>query len=154
MTMISISEIRCLLWNILFCSFCLVSALVMSSIYGYIGILLYFLSLCIIRTDSRSIIENDVIEVVVDSSSKDDDEHGERLLANYRHRFEHSPNLKKLRWAMGSQSDRAYCDFCDLVVPVVDISIELFFSRIVASLCQGPITCWNKSKWTRRKYHR
>lgn len=85
--------------------------------------------------ESRSINENDLVEMVVERSSmnNDDDEQSERLLASYRHRFEHSPNMKKLRWAMESKSDRAFCDFCDLVVPLVKIfSIEfyLFFLKL------------------------
>jgi hypothetical protein len=67
-----------------------------------------------------------LIDVVVDTFSIDTDDHqqAEILLTNYRHLLEHSPNLKKLEWAFESQSDLAYCDFCDLVVPLVNISIK------------------------------
>lgn len=97
----------------------------MPSIYGYIHILLYFVILFIITVDTRAINDNDSIEVIVDSLPNDQDEQAEALLTNYRHRFEHSTNLKKLRWAMDSQSDKAYCDFCDVVVSVVKYKLNL-----------------------------
>jgi hypothetical protein len=106
----------------------------MPSIYGYIPILLYFLTLYIITIDARAINDNDSIEVIVDTLSNDNDRQAETLLTNYRHRFEHSTNLKKLQWAIESQSDRVYCDFCDLVVPVVKMSFETLSSLEPLSL--------------------
>ena len=98
----------------------------MPSIYGCIHLLLYFLTLFIITIDTRAINDNDSLEVIVDSLSNEHDEQAEALLTNYRHRFEHSTNLKKLRWVMDSQSDTAYCDFCDLVVSVVKYKLNRF----------------------------
>jgi hypothetical protein len=71
----------------------------MSSIYGYI---LYFLTLYIIIADTQPIETNDEI-----------------IFANYRHHFEHSTNIKKFRWGLNSRYNKAYCQFCNLVVPVV-----------------------------------
>jgi hypothetical protein len=102
------------------------SARIMWSIYIYIHLLLYFFTFYIIAINTRAINDNELIEGVVDTFpvDTDDDQQAEILLTNYRHRLEHSPNLKKLEWAFESQSDLAYCDFCDLVVPLVNISIK------------------------------
>ena len=59
--------------------------------------------------DTRSINEKDT----------SDNQQLAIILANYRHRFEHSTNLKKLRWTLEHRYNKAYCQFCDLVVPVV-----------------------------------
>lgn len=40
-------------------------------------------------------------------------------IANYRHRFEHSPFHKKLQFASFGKQNPIYCDLCDLLVPVV-----------------------------------
>jgi len=81
----------------------------MPSIFGSICILFYFLTLYIITIDTRSINEKDTI----------DNQRIAITLANYRHRLEHSTNVKKLRWTLKHRYNKAYCEFCDLVVPVV-----------------------------------
>ncbi len=99
----------------------------MWSIYVYIHLLLYFFTFCIIAINTRAINDDELIEVIVDTftiDTDDDDRQAEILLTNYRHRLEHSPNLKKLEWAFESQSDLSYCGFCDLVVPLVNIFIK------------------------------
>jgi hypothetical protein len=86
----------------------------MLSITGYVCIVFYFLTLCLIIIDTRTINDQDIV----------DDNHNRQIdiiLSNYRHRFEHSMDLKKLRWTIGSHSNKAYCDFCNLVIPVVRI---------------------------------
>jgi hypothetical protein len=75
----------------------------MSSIFGYI---FYFLTLCIIIIDTRSINQKDNSNDAI-------------TLANYRHQFEHSMKFKKIRWEFESRYNKAYCQFCNLVVPVV-----------------------------------
>ncbi len=87
----------------------------MSSIFGYLCILFYFLSLYIITIDTRSINEKDTVENIPNDYNRET----EILMANYRHRFDHSINLKKLRWTLKHRYNKAYCTFCDLVVPVV-----------------------------------
>ncbi len=84
----------------------------MTSITGYVCVVLYFLTFFLITIETRAINDDD-----------DDDDHRQVdiVLSNYRHRFDHSMNLKKLRWAMGKRSNKAYCDFCNLVIPVVRI---------------------------------
>jgi hypothetical protein len=88
----------------------------MSSIFGYVCLLCYFLTLYLITIDTRSINEKDTVEFIVDNRQ------AEIILANYRHRFEHSMNLKQLRWTMENRYNKAYCDFCDIVIPVVKTS--------------------------------
>lgn len=90
----------------------------MSSICGYICILLCFLTIC----DTRSINDDakNSIEFIVDELP--DNNHHEEIdvvIANYRHRFQHSTNFKKLVWALQNRYNKAYCTFCNLVVPVV-----------------------------------
>lgn len=98
----------------------------MPSIYACTHILLYFLALFIITIDTRAVNDNDAFEVIVNDLSNDGNKQVDILLTNYRHRFEHSTNVKKLRWTMDSQSDRAFCDFCDLVVSVVKYNSNPF----------------------------
>lgn len=99
----------------------------MSSIYGYVCVLLCFLTLYIITIDTRSINENHSVELVVDEISNDHNEQVDAIIANYRHRFEHSTNFKKLQWALKHRYNKAYCTFCDLVVPVVRLFTCFFF---------------------------
>lgn len=40
-------------------------------------------------------------------------------VASYRHRFEHSPNFKALRWAFAQQAVAPACDLCYVLVPAV-----------------------------------
>jgi hypothetical protein len=98
----------------------------MSSICGYVYVLFYFLTIYIITIDTRSINDKDTVELIVDNITNDHNQQVEILLANYRHRFEHSTYFKKLRWTLKHRYNKAYCDFCDLVVPVV----RFFFIRI------------------------
>ena len=88
----------------------------MTSITGYVCVVLYFLTIFLTTIETRAIIDDD----------DDDHRQADIVLSNYRHRFDHSMRLKKLRWAIGKRSNTAYCDFCYLVVPVV--RIRIFFS--------------------------
>jgi hypothetical protein len=83
----------------------------MSSILGRICILIYFLTVFLLTINARSITDKNII----------DNKQATITLANYRHRLEHSTNFKKLRWSLKHQFNKAYCQFCDLVVPVVSI---------------------------------
>ncbi|CAF1219201.1 unnamed protein product [Adineta steineri] len=99
----------------------------MSSRFGYICILFYFLTLYIIITDSRSINEQDSI-----------DNHEVALtIANYQHRFEHSINLKQLHWTLKHRYNKAYCEFCDLVVPVIRLLIEANQTAHIENIVMG-----------------
>ena len=91
----------------------------MSSIYGYIYVVFYFLTLYIITINTRTINEINSIDLIVDEYSNSYDPNIEIIIKNYQHRFEHSINLKKLRWALQHRYNKAYCDFCNLVIPVV-----------------------------------
>ena len=98
----------------------------MSSIFGYLRVLSYFLTLYMITTDTQSINEKDNVEPILNKLPKNQNQLSAITLANYRHRFEHSTKLKKVRWTLKSRYNIAYCDFCDLAVPVVN-----FLSRIL-----------------------
>jgi hypothetical protein len=48
-------------------------------------------------------------------------------ITSFRHRFEHSPNFKALRWGLSAKFTPPYCDFCAVFVPVVSlINFSLF----------------------------
>lgn len=90
-----------------------------SKVSGYVYVcIIYF----VIVISARSIydIENE----------NNYEQRTEILLANYRHRFDHSMNLRKLRWGLENHSkkNKAYCSFCELVVPVVEF--HLIFNLI------------------------
>jgi hypothetical protein len=75
---------------------------------------------------ARSIQEEADIELLVENRINANKELSAKI-ASFRHRFEHSPNLKGLRWAVGEQAKSPYCDFCAIFVPVVSlISFSLF----------------------------
>ncbi len=98
----------------------------MPSITGYVCIAFYFLTLCIITTDTRAIDDQDIVD-------DNDKRQADIILSNYRHRFQHSTHLKKLRWTIESRYNKAYCDFCNLVIPVVRIfrsNYNFFYSFI------------------------
>jgi hypothetical protein len=50
-----------------------------------------------------------------------DDVHRQLMHASigYRHRFERSPTLTKLRWALSEYQVADFCELCDLAVPLV-----------------------------------
>jgi len=77
-------------------------------------LLFSFFIIYLITSDAQSI--NDPLN--------NDDRNLVTTLANYRHRFERSMNLKKLRWAFDSLNSTAICDACDLLVPEVILSFS------------------------------
>ena len=80
--------------------------------------------------DARAIQQDTLGLVVNDLQSGDEELLG--TLANYRHRFAHSPNIKALRWALKTKDDPInYCELCHLVVPVVS---SLYSSVLVIAL--------------------
>lgn len=68
--------------------------------------------------DTRAIQPESVIDLVLRDGVN---EHKQliTMMASYRHRFEHSPHFKALRWASAQQSNPPYCDLCFALVPVV-----------------------------------
>lgn len=52
-------------------------------------------------------------------------------IASYRHRFEHSPNFKALRWSSAQQAAPPYCDLCYALVPVVWSTDTLFLNELI-----------------------
>lgn len=87
----------------------------MWSIVGRLCLVSYFLSLYLIIATARSIVEPE-------AAATHPIDHGKQILTqltDYRHRFEHSTYFKQLRWTLKNRYNKAYCQFCDLVVPVV-----------------------------------
>ncbi|CAF1110198.1 unnamed protein product [Rotaria sp. Silwood1] len=112
----------------------------MSSMFRYLYTLFYFLTLYIIIIDTRSIDEKDTNKFIVDNLINEQNHEFLITLANYRHRFEHSINFKKIRWTLKHRYDKAYCQFCDLVVPVVRLLIEtnqtIHIENVVNGFCR------------------
>jgi hypothetical protein len=85
----------------------------MSSIVRRLYLVSYLLSLYLIIVTARSIVEPETTHP---------NKHEQQILTqltDYRHRFEHSTYFKQLRWTLKNRYNKAYCQFCDLVVPVV-----------------------------------
>ena len=80
-------------------------------------------TLCIhFRTIDARAIEHEIDDEPV----VEDAEHIATLL-NYRHRFEHSSNIKALKWMFREQADPkdVYCKVCHILLPVVRIGVFL-----------------------------
>ncbi|CAF5025838.1 unnamed protein product [Rotaria sp. Silwood1] len=107
----------------------------MSSMFRYLYTLFYFLTLYIIIIDTRSIDEKDTNKFIVDNLINEQNHEFLITLANYRHRFEHSINFKKIRWTLKHRYDKAYCQFCDLVVPVVNDPKNTDNAWLETSIC-------------------
>ncbi|CAF2669724.1 unnamed protein product [Rotaria sp. Silwood2] len=105
--------------------------------FRYLCTLFYFLTLYLIIIDARSIDENDIIELIVNNLINDENQEFLITLANYRHRFEHSTNMKKFRWILKHRYNKAYCEFCDLVVPVVRLLIEANQTAHIENVVNG-----------------
>ncbi|CAF3066537.1 unnamed protein product [Rotaria socialis] len=78
-------------------------------------LLLSFLTVYLIAANARSIPE----------PFDNVDQNVFITLANYRHRFERSMNIKKLRWAFNSLNSTALCEACDLLVPEMRVLIMI-----------------------------
>ncbi|CAF1450802.1 unnamed protein product [Adineta ricciae] len=99
----------------------------MSSVFSRIYLLFYILSIFIMICETRMMNAEETIENPQLAS----------ILANYRHRFEHSTNMKKLRWILQSRYNKAYCEFCNLVVPVVRLLIEANQTAHIENVVMG-----------------
>ena len=91
---------------------------------SFASLLLVILVFACATTDARA-IQKDVVEPLLNDATIGD-EALLATLANYRHRFSHSPKVKALRWAFRSKDDPInYCELCHLVVPVVSTLFAL-----------------------------
>jgi hypothetical protein len=85
---------------------------------------IYPLFLFIITThttiDGRA-IQQDTVDLLVNDPTHDNEEMFSTLV-NYRHRFEHSNNVKALRWMFQQYNDppEVFCKICHILVPVVN----------------------------------
>ncbi len=95
-----------------------------------IHILVFFLFITFSTVNTRSIQHDSDVELLV-TNRINANKHLSATIASYRHRFEHSPNFKALRWALSEQFTPPYCDFCHLFVPTV----SLIYSYVVILHC-------------------
>ena len=72
---------------------------------------LCLLTIYVITTDTRSVLQ-DNFSLLVSSSSQQDE-------SKFRHRVEHSMDLQALRWSLRKLGKDDLCEFCDLMVPLV-----------------------------------
>ena len=91
-------------------------------------ILLVLFVAIFITIDARSIQQDSDIELLV-TNRVNADKKLSTIVANYRHRFEHSPSFKALRWTLSEQLNPPYCEFCDIFVPVVSLMCFYLFKR-------------------------
>lgn len=79
----------------------------------------------IYTTDARAIEQDITIDEVVNESVVDDAQQMATLL-DYRHRFEHSNNIKALKWMFNEQVNPkdVYCKVCHILLPVVSSFLE------------------------------
>ena len=82
----------------------------------YILLLVFFTAFSTINT--RSVEQDPNVELLLNNRITENKQLWSTI-SNYRHRFEHSPNFKALRWAVREQLNPPYCPFCHLFVPVV-----------------------------------
>lgn len=70
-------------------------------------------------TDARAIEENTLDQLEIEPSSENED--ALKTLTNYRHRFEHSKNIRTLRWMFQQHNDAddVLCKMCDILLPIV-----------------------------------
>ncbi len=90
----------------------------------YILVLFSFVAFSTVNT--RLIQEEADIEQLVENRISANKQLSAKI-TSFRHRFEHSPNFKALRWGLSAKFTPPYCDFCAVVVPVVSlINFSLF----------------------------
>jgi hypothetical protein len=87
-------------------------------------------------TDAHSIKQDVVDRIVNDIKSSADDR--SIALANYRHRVEHSHNIKALRSTLKDKYHASdYCEACDILTPMVSelnsciSAMNLLYNRCV-----------------------
>jgi hypothetical protein len=99
--------------------------------HTYILVLCSFIAFTTVNT--RSIQEEADIEQLVENRINANKELSAKI-TSFRHRFEHSPNFKALRWALSQQAISPYCDFCAVFVPIVSLMnfslFMLFYSHV------------------------
>ncbi|CAF1578184.1 unnamed protein product, partial [Didymodactylos carnosus] len=107
--------------------------------------ILTFILLLLIPIESRSVFNvgnnNDNNEIFISNELREDDKKAILTLTGYRHRFDHSHNLKLLKLSSVNYRDtKALCEFCDLVVPIARILIEYnetaHIENVVIGICK------------------
>lgn len=100
---------------------------------AYQTIFLLFLFVIVARTtiDARA-IQQDTVDPPANSPTNYNEELFSTLV-NYRHRFEHSNNIRALQWMFQKYTDppEVYCKICHILLPIV--SIDFLRSHIFIS---------------------
>lgn len=87
----------------------------------YFTHILVFFSFIILSTvNTRSVEQDFTVEQLVEKRINTNKQLS-GTIASYRHRFEHSPNIKAFRWALHQQLTPPFCEFCHLFVPLVSL---------------------------------
>jgi hypothetical protein len=84
-----------------------------------VSLLFFFIIIARTTIDARAIHQNTVHQLVNGPISEN--EEIIVTLTNYRHRFEHSNNIKALQWMFRQHSnpEEVYCKICHILLPVV-----------------------------------
>ncbi|CAF1472859.1 unnamed protein product [Adineta steineri] len=102
-------------------------------------IVLFFFFAALSTVDTRSIQNNSDVELLIQNRIVEKKQLS-ATIASYRHRFEHSPNFKKLRWALSEKLTPPYCEFCHLFVPAIRFLIEInetiHVENVTIALCK------------------
>ncbi|CAF1261330.1 unnamed protein product [Adineta ricciae] len=103
--------------------------------------LFVFFALAVCTTiDAGVIIEDPIDEVIDDVTSIDTKQFS--TLINYRQRFEHSNNMKALKWMFQQYNDppEIYCKMCHILLPIARLLIYANqtdrFENITVQLCK------------------
>lgn len=81
--------------------------------------LLVFLCVTFCKIDARSIPLDEPDTETVLAQRLIENQQLAVTVANYRHRFEHSPNFKAFRWALRELLTPPDCEICYWLLPVV-----------------------------------
>ncbi|CAF1680569.1 unnamed protein product [Rotaria magnacalcarata] len=86
--------------------------------------LLLFIIIAHTVIDARA-IQEDTVGQLVDGITNENEEMFATVI-NYRHRFEHSNNIKALRWMFQQHIDaeEVYCEICHILLPILRILID------------------------------
>ncbi|CAF2803422.1 unnamed protein product [Rotaria sp. Silwood2] len=94
-------------------------------IWQTVSLLFFFIIVAHTTIDARA-IQEDTVDQLVNGPANENEELF-ATLANYRYRFEHSNNIKALRWMFQQHNNEEdlYCKICHILLPVIRILIDV-----------------------------
>ncbi|CAF0859177.1 unnamed protein product [Adineta ricciae] len=80
---------------------------------------------CVSIVSARSILQGSVEVLLNDAPENDESSSLSDSVSGYRHRLEHSTDIQAIRWSLRKLNADELCEFCDLIVPVIRILVEI-----------------------------